>query len=224
MLDDTHRFSVCFQFRMSAQAVVDAWGEAASTAGAHLSPGWSRSTFSPFLFERTDISIISIDVAWFWRASRFEKCQEWFVGRYCWASADADPKDVQRSFDHCPRSDLARFCSLVLACSNTFGIWGGHNTSWLSKTGVLKVSASETRATLTSVAPLFEETQEGLVLGIPAVGIPQLRILENLGRSWKRFGLELRAWNQLTCCKILLCHRFLFYVNWPLCEKSLAAC
>lgn len=86
---------------MSAQAVVDAWGEAASTAGAHLNG-------------------LLVDIA----------------GRQ--------------------RMLIQRMCKEALIIA-------------------LGVSASETRATLTSVASLFEETQEGLVLGIPAVGIPQLR-------------------------------------------------
>ena len=54
--------------------------------------------------------------------------------------------------------------------------------------GVLKVSVSETRAALTSVASLFEETQEALVFGIPAVGIPQLRSLENVSNMLEDLG------------------------------------
>ena len=71
------------------------------------------------------------------------------------------------------QSSAICFCNLLLTCYQM---------------GVLKVSVSETRAALTSVASLFEETQEALVFGIPAVGIPQLRSLENVSNMLEDLG------------------------------------
>eukprot|EP00435_Cladocopium_sp_Y103_P024050 s1268_g5.t2 len=101
MVDIVHVVEQSELLRISSQAVVDAWGQAASTAGAQLNG-------------------LLVDIA----------------GRQ--------------------RMLIQRMCKEALIIA-------------------LGVSISETRATLTSVASLFEETQDGLVFGISAVGIPQLR-------------------------------------------------